>query len=272
MCELFAVSSRRPAAVNFCLDEFARHGGLTATHQDGWGVAYYAEDGAVRLYKEPEPASRSDWVQFIEQHQLRSTAVLSHIRRATQGARSLKNTQPFRRELGGAFHVFAHNGDLPDLETTPELDLGFHRPVGETDSEYAFCSLLNQLHGLWSCSVGPPALEERFAVVTSFARTIGRLGTANFVYADGDAIFAHGNRRQDRPIDAPRPPGLFVLHRDCATSRNEFCTQGLLIPSGSESQEMALVASVPLTDEPWLPLEEGEIVALRGGRVVNRTV
>ena len=37
MCELLAMSSRRPAAVNFCLDELARHGGLTAPYKDGWG-------------------------------------------------------------------------------------------------------------------------------------------------------------------------------------------------------------------------------------------
>jgi len=266
------MSSRQPAAVNLCLDEFARHGGLTATHKDGWGVAYYAEDGAVRLYKEPEPASRSDWVQFIEQRRIRSTAVLSHIRRATQGARSLKNTQPFRRELGGAFHVFAHNGDLPDLEAVPELEIGFHRPVGETDSEYAFCALLNQLHDLWMPASDPPALGQRFAVVSRFARTVAPLGMANFVYSDGDAVFAHGNRRQNAEGEEPRPPGLFVLHRDCASSRSEFCAKGLLISSDIQSQVMTLVASVPLTSEAWQPLGEGETVALRGGEIVSRTV
>jgi len=299
MCELFAVSSRYPAEVRFCLDEFARHGGLTAPHRDGWGVAYYAEDGAVRLYKEPEPASRSDWVRFIEQHHLRSTAVLSHIRRATQGPPGLKNTQPFHRELGGRFHVFAHNGDLPGLEALPELGLGFHRPVGDTDSEYAFCALLSQLHGLWSSAVDPPALEKRFAVVTRFARTLGRLGMANFIYADGDAVFAHGNMRQERQSAEPRPPGLrrfaetssrsslsprpadwlrpagapglFVLDRDCATSGSEFCAQGLQISSGPDRQEMTLVASVPLTSEPWRPLGEGEVLALYGGRVAEST-
>ena len=270
MCELFAMSSRQPAAVNFCLDEFARHGGLTATHEDGWGVAYYAEDGAVRMYKEPEPASRSDWVQFIERHQLRSTAVLSHIRRATQGRRSLRNTQPFRRELGGRFHVFAHNGDLSGLGEIAELKLGCHRPVGDTDSEYAFCALMNLLHGLWLSSPDPPALEERFAVVARFARIIRPLGMANFIYADGDAVFAHGNKRRDREIDEARPPGLFVLQRDCATSREQFCTQGLQISSGSESQEMTLVASVPLTNEKWQPLKCGEVLAFQRGEIAAR--
>ena len=153
----------------------------------------------------------------------------------------------------------------------PDLGLGYHRPVGDTDSEYAFCALLHQLSGLWLSSADPPDLQQRYIVVARFAGVLGRLGMANFIYADGDTVFVHGNRRQDRPGGEPRPPGLFVLHRDCATNRTEFCAQGLQISSGSESQEMTLVASVPLTGEPWQPVGEGVVLALRGGRVAERT-
>ena len=38
MCELFAMSARQPATVSLSLEEFARHGGETARHRDGWGV------------------------------------------------------------------------------------------------------------------------------------------------------------------------------------------------------------------------------------------
>ena len=37
-----------------------------------------------------------------------------------------------------------------------------------------------------------------------------------------------------------------------------------------DRQEIALVASVPLSDERWEPLAEGELVVLREGRVVQR--
>ena len=174
MCELFAMSSRLPAGVELCLEELARHGGATGPHKDGWGIANYADDGAVRLYKEAEPASESEWVDFIETHSIRSTIVLSHIRRATQGKRSLMNTQPFRRELGGSCHVFAHNGDLSDIHHNLGFPLGFHRPIGDTDSEYAFCSLLFRLEELWLGSTAPPDLEERLAVIAAFARSLAR--------------------------------------------------------------------------------------------------
>jgi len=270
MCELFAMCSRFPAAVDICLDELARHGGQTGPHRDGWGISYYAEDGAVQLYKEAEPASGSDWVHFIQEHHLRSTIVLSHIRRATQGGCSLNNTQPFRRELGGKCHVFAHNGDLVNIEGHPEFKLGFHRPIGETDSEYAFCALLGQLEQPWLSTSGVPPLNQRLAIIARFARGLRRLGMASFIYSDGDAVFVHGDRRRHSASDVPRPPGLHVLHRGWGMNSDGQGIEDLPISSGSEWQEMAMVASVPLTAEDWRPLGEGEVLALRAGRVVGR--
>ena len=117
MCELFGLSSSMPTTVSFSLEEFARHGGQTGPHRDGWGIAYY-EDFDARLIREVESASGSEWIRFIRSHRLKSHIVVSHIRKATQGDRSLKNTQPFSRELGGRVHLFAHNGDLPDVQKT----------------------------------------------------------------------------------------------------------------------------------------------------------
>ena len=36
------------------------------------------------------------------------------------------------------------------------------------------------------------------------------------------------------------------------------------------AQELVLVASVPLTDEPWEPIGEGEVIALTQGLVWER--
>ena len=46
MCELFALSSNQPTNVTFSLSEFAKHGGLTGPHKDGWGIAFYANRDA----------------------------------------------------------------------------------------------------------------------------------------------------------------------------------------------------------------------------------
>jgi len=265
MCELFAMSAAQPADVHLSLEEFSRHGGLAGPHKDGWGIAWY-EGADARLVKEPTAASDSACLEFIQDRPFRSTLVLSHIRKATQGALTLANTQPFARELGGRMHVFAHNGDLDGARLRAAHALGTFRPLGDTDSEYAFCALLARLAPLWREGVVPP-LAERLALVADFAAGLRALGPANFLYADGDALFAHGHKRTHP--GGMRPPGLHVLCRTCAGERGALVTQGLRIASAGP-QEVALAASVPLTAaEPWRALAEGETLALRDGRIVS---
>jgi glutamine amidotransferase len=267
MCELFAMSSRFPATVRYSLEEFSRHGGLAGPHKDGWGIAYY-DDGDVRLIKEAGPASDSACVRFVQDHPFSSPLVLSHIRRATQGGQASRNCQPFVRELGGAMHTFAHNGDLERRGLHTRLPLGAHRPVGETDSEYAFCALLERLRELWLAAEGVPPFADRLAIVSGFASAIRGLGPANFIYIDGDALFAHGHKRMHEGAGI-RWPGLHVLSRRCARSDARLDTGGLSIVSGADDQQVVLLASVPLTSEPgWRALGEGELLAARGGAIV----
>jgi glutamine amidotransferase len=267
MCELFAMSSRHPADVRFSLEEFSRHGGLAGPHKDGWGIAWY-EDADVRLVKEPSAASDSACLDFIQDHPFRSTLVMSHIRKATQGRLTLANTQPFTRELGGRMHVFAHNGDLRSARLGSSYSLGAYHPVGDTDSEYAFCAMLEGLSRLWREHGQTPPLALRLALVSEFATGLRSLGPANFLYADGDALFVHGHKRTH--ADGIRPPGLHLLCRTCAGESGPFAAEGLHIASSAGAQEVVLAASVPLTPgEPWRPLGDGEIVTLRGGRIVS---
>src|SRR3970040_2756407 len=107
MCELFAMSAREPADVRCSLEECSRHGGLAGPHKDGWGIAGY-EGEDVRLVKEPSAAIDSACLGFIQDHPFRSTLVMSHIRKATQGGLTLANTPPFTRHLGGSVTLYAH--------------------------------------------------------------------------------------------------------------------------------------------------------------------
>lgn len=258
MCELFGLSSRLPTTVDISLEAFSRHGGLTGPHRDGWGAAWY--DGLdVRLIRDTSAAADSDWVRFLGEHPLRSTVVISHIRLRTLGETLLSNTQPLARELGGRMHVFAHNGHLEGIWQQPALRPGFHRPVGTTDSEYAFCALLGRLEYLWTGSGTPPAAE-RMRVVADFAAALRPLGPANFLYSDGELLLAHGHRRT-QPDGAIAPPGLWTLERRCPPAGDGFRAEGLSV--SPEGQHVVLLASVPLTDEDWRPLDEGELVALR---------
>jgi glutamine amidotransferase len=65
----------------------AEHGGGSAPHADGWGIAYYREEDA-RLIKDTSAAHDSDWVRFVQSRGLSSTTIIAHIRKAiTSGAR-----------------------------------------------------------------------------------------------------------------------------------------------------------------------------------------
>ncbi|MBT8092932.1 MAG: class II glutamine amidotransferase [Gammaproteobacteria bacterium] len=262
------MSSRFPTSVGFSLETLARRGGHDGPHKDGWGVAYF-EDHDVFLLRESSPAAESGLVRFMEANGPPSNLVLSHIRLATQGEAALRNTQPFQRELAGRAHVFAHNGDLADVRNQCRLVSNRFTPVGDTDSEIAFCQLLEKLSPVWEKTCGKlPSVESRIEVVARFAASLRPLGSFNFIYSDGDTLFAHAHRRIQSDGET-RPPGLHILTRASNQQAVDLSESGIML--SPLAQEMSLVASVPLTDdEPWKPISEGEVIALQQGSVRAR--
>jgi glutamine amidotransferase len=265
VCELLAISARFPTTIHLSLDVLARRGGDTGPHRDGWGVAYL-QDGDALVLREPDAASASALLACAKHTVLRSSTVIAHIRRATQGPRMLRNTQPFARELGGRQHVFAHNGMLPGIEDDARFSARRFRCIGDTDSEHAFCALLDRIAPLWEHGV--PTMEARIAEISAFAATMRSLGPANFIYTDGDAVFAHGHRRKD-DSGAIRPPGLHFVCRTCRADADGAALVGVAVGHDAE-QQVAVVASVPLSEERWEMIGEGELVVLREGRVLLR--
>jgi predicted glutamine amidotransferase len=265
VCELLALSTFEPAELTFSLHTLAAHGSAAGVAHDGWGVAIY-QGSDVALFREPSAAAESELVRFLECHGPKTKLAVSHIRHATWGAVQFSNTQPFIREVGGCTHVFAHNGYLTGIDTSVAFALGIDRPVGQTDSERAFCALLLRMRPLWDKAV-LPSLDARMTLLAAFAADLRMLGAANFLYADGDAVFAHGHRRLTGLGGSIEPPGLWALRRhrapaDPAPDRRA----GVSLDHGDSAA--VFIASVPLTDEAWRPLQEGELMAVRDGEVV----
>jgi glutamine amidotransferase len=202
----------------------------------------------------------------VREHAQLSRLVISHIRKATVGARTLANTQPFARELGGRMHIFAHNGHLPNIAPDPRFMLRSFLPVGETDSEWAFCALLARLEIIWRESATAPTPLDRHAILASFARDLRSLGPANFLYSDGELLVAHGHRRFQES-GSIEPPGLWMLERECPPAGVHAMTSGVTLEP--LAQRVLLVASVPLSNEAWRPLSEGQLVAVKGAEVVR---
>jgi glutamine amidotransferase len=268
MCELLAMSSQRPATVNLALGMLARHGGGDGPDKDGWGISYF-EDGDVRLIKDAAPAFASPWVGFVEGLSLRSQLVFAHIRRATTGVVALRNTHPFMRELGGQPHVFAHNGSLRSIFAMPEFALGRFHPLGDTDSEWAFCALLERLAVERQAAGRPLTLERRVEIVGDFAARLRREGMANFLYSDGEYAFLHGDRRQQNPGGPTTAPGLHFIVQQDTDDGQPFAGQGGVTVEAI-NHPVLLAASVPLTREEWTPLSRGELLVVCDGGIVSR--
>lgn len=270
MCELFAISSSKPASVNYSMHEFAKHGGLTYSNKSGWGISFYDGPDAL-LIKEPQPASNSEWVKFIAKQNIKSTCIIAHIRKATVGEPALHNTHPFRRSLGRRTHTFAHNGTLNDFRPVYPRRYLTRYPMGDTDSELAFCWLLARLEQVWETETSLPSIEARMEVFSGFAKDMSEFGSANFIYSDGDTLFVHAHKRkyeENGVFTEARPPGLSMLDCKVALSKPEFACNGLKI--NLADQETVLFASVPLSNEGWKPLPEGTAIAVKAGKEIMR--
>jgi len=248
--------------MSFSWERFALRGSVEGGNPDGWGVAYM-EGTDARVLREPHPAANSDLVAFLGHHGPDATTVISHVRRATAGAKGLENTQPFARVLGGRTHVFAHNGHVGELPVPSEPWL---RPVGSTDSELLFGVLLRRLEPLWR-GTSAPSLDARSEVVARFAEEMRALGALNFLYADGLTLFAHGHRRTIEGDGISDEPGLYLLLQP----RGEPCddvTPCRGLGCEGERTDRAFVATVPLDDQTWKPLGAGELLRLQDGVAV----
>lgn len=185
MCQLLAMNCNVPTDIVFSFTGFVHRGGRTDTHHDGWGIAFF-EGAGVRHFVDHQAAIASPIAELIKQYPIKSTNVIAHIRKATQGQVALQNCHPFVRELWGSYWVFAHNGDLKAF--APQLD-GTFRPVGSTDSELAFCYLMQELQrrfGERAPDIGAlrPVLAELCAGIAAF-------GTFNMTLSDGRALYVH---------------------------------------------------------------------------------
>lgn len=257
MCELLAMSSRLPTNVNLSLLEFARHGGDTGPHKDGWGIAY-AMGRDFRIIKEPEAAADSDCVTYIRNHRFTSRLVISHIRKASlPKVNSFENTHPFDRELWGRRFVFAHNGHLPGVEKLAgETPVRF-QPLGDTDSERAFCGILNRLsERLEGRNYDPAVLLD---VLRGLSPALLALGRCNFLLSDGERLFAHGDN------------ALHWVTRTCDEEAQTLESADLRIRLSHESHQRAsVVATQPLTaSEDWRPFARGEIRVFQDGESVT---
>jgi len=244
-----------PTDICFSFTGFQARGGLVDEHKDGWGIAFFEGKG-VRQFLDSNASAHSPVAELVKNYPIHSKNVISHIRKATQGEIKLENTHPFMRELWGYYWIFAHNGNLVNFN--PEFD-GTFLPVGNTDSEQAFCYLLQCLRIKFGNTY--PGKEALFFEVAEISKKIGGHGEFNFLLSNGEMILAHCSTH------------LSFVVRKAPFTHASLKDQEVAIDFGkvtTANDRVAVIATVPLTkDEDWITMEKGSLLHFFEGEIVN---
>ncbi len=256
MCELLGMDCNVPTDILFSFRGFSERGGHTGPHSDGWGIAFY-EGRACKVFVDAGPSAHSEMARFVREFPIKSKLVVAHIRRATRGRVCLENTHPFQRELWGRTFAFAHNGSLKNARA---LTLGRYRPVGTTDSERAFCHLLDALLERFGDYPSRPALLWNTLAVET--RRIARLGTFNYLMADARYLYVHCATK------------LCYLQRKAPFGVARLFDADVEVDFAKETtpkDKVVVVSTAPLTsNEAWTTFEPGDFAVFHEGELVLR--
>ncbi|MGB0681950.1 MAG: class II glutamine amidotransferase [Magnetovibrionaceae bacterium] len=255
MCELLGMSANVPTDITFSFSGLMERGGHTGPHKDGWGIAFY-EGRACRSFRDPHPSAESEIAKLIQRYPIKSLTVISHIRKATHGKISLENTHPFHRELWGRQWTFAHNGKLKGIK---KRRLEFYKPVGSTDSEHAFCWIMDNIRRRWPDKAPRPSSLIRH--VETLAKDLHGLGIFNMLMSDSRHLFCFCGTNLHW-ITRKAPFGkASLLDAEMAVDFHQETTPNDIV---------SVVATKPLTgDETWAAIPKGNLLTLLDGVVVR---
>jgi len=249
LCELFGVSANVPVSIRFMWRGIVRRGLI---HRDGWGVAFYPDGRAASIIKEPRPSPESPIASFLQRQDfVRSKIIISHVRRKSKGEHSHRNTHPFRRELFGREWCFAHNGTILGDLPKPR----FYAPIGETDSERAFCIIMDRLRELGEGA----GLEAVYRVIERSAQEFSSLGGFNFLMSDGERLYAFWSGHSQLHYVVRAPPHerrVSLIDEDFEVDLSEI--------KGPE-EVATLIATKPLTNERWIRFPQRRLLIFEDG-------
>ena len=235
----------------------------------GWGFAWYPEAGpSAMVIKDPTSIGENPMTKLLRDwERFQSTVFLCHLRGA---ARTLteQDTHPFSMPYAGRSFVLAHNGDLVgDLDTALHVENPLFAPLGRTDSERAFCWLMEKIR-----SVGGRRLADvGWDRLHGWLRELDELGTANFMLTDGIDLVVHR--------DAEGYNTLYSLRLTPPLTATLWTTPDIevdLSDAEDRNRSAVLVSTIPLapsTDDPryqgWVEMEHGQMLVLRRGSIIH---
>lgn len=259
MCELLGMSANVPTDICFSFAGLLERGGRTGPHKDGWGITFYEGKGC-RSFKDPLPSCDSEIAKLVRSYPIKSCSVISHIRQANRGGVNLENTHPFVRQMWGRNWTFAHNGQLTHYKSA--LKTKYHTPIGNTDSEMAFCWILDRLFEKYPTK--PKNMASVFRYVASLGKELMSLGIFNMMLSDGIYVLAYCTNN------------LHWITRRAPFGKATLIDSDWVIDFQKETTDkdvVTVVATRPLTqDEEWHKLEKGEFALFKFGELISNRV
>src|SRR3989338_3624304 len=143
MCRLFGIVADKkvdPGYYFFDADvpfkDFMEREINRGPHNSGWGIGWF-DKGKWNIFKEgKDNITKYD---FSKIRSIKSEMLVIHLRHASVGGESTKNTHPF---VYGKW-IFAHNGSIKREEIIKHLNSDFKRKLkGDTDSEVYFMLIM----------------------------------------------------------------------------------------------------------------------------------
>ncbi len=255
MCELLGLNANVPTDICFSFKGLVQRGGKTGPHKDGWGISLYEGRGSLSFH-DPRASVASEIAELIQRHSIKSKIIISHIRQANRGKVCLENTHPFTRELWGCSWVFAHNGQLKGIK---KRSLTFYQPIGATDSEHAFCWMMDQIREKFPEKT--KNIQALWKTIHALAKDINQLGVFSFLLSDSRYLYA------------------YCTNNMCWITRRHPFGKARLIDTGETidfrehttvKDVVTVVASRALTDnEEWTLMGKGEFKIFQNGHALS---
>lgn len=280
MCRLYGFHSNEPTKVECTLVHSqnslliqSQSDALGRSHADGWGIAWYGGQGSDNDQAPSLETSAS--AAFSELHfsnyaeRVYARTVVAHVRLATVGTPSLRNSHPFRWN----HWVFAHNGTVVGIDRLrPQMlqEIGPDHSrliLGTTDSELLFHWLLADLvrrklidqrgtHDLFQMQ---QVVRERLCELDDRCQQAcpEKQARLNVILTNGSVMLASRLRNSLYLVDR-------VGIHDC-----EICGIPHVTHNPDVRYQAVIVASEPLSHEKWQEVPDGTVLSITENMTVH---
>ena len=253
LVQLLVINCEKEIAIDFA---FKGSAAVSGRNPDGWGYAYFKNEKWM-IFKEPfeEDIFELKDFQLNFPTNFFSNNLISHIRFASKGIKTIENTHPFELELHEKNWAFVHSGHLRIYKHVLRYSEGIS-PKGETDSEEVFCTILTETKNLGYL----PKAKEIALNIEKTSKELAKEGGLNFLLSDGDLLFAFYSGYKSLYFTELRPP----FDKNIVGEDNQLW---FTLFAKDLDIQISIIASEPvIPDVEWRELPINELYAFRAGK------